>query len=57
MNGWMDQWQTSKQVRDLKRQLLRKWRQEDCEFKASLGKVSNTLPQNQNTGLEVWLKW
>jgi hypothetical protein len=28
-------------------QLLREWRQEDLEFKASLGKVSEILSQNK----------
>jgi hypothetical protein len=30
----------------LQLQVLWRQRQEDCEFKASLGKVSKTMPQN-----------
>jgi hypothetical protein len=34
-------------------QLLRRWRQEDGEFEASLGKVSKTLSQKQNANKKV----
>jgi hypothetical protein len=33
----------------LQSQLLRRQRKEDHKFKVSIGKVSETLPQNQNT--------
>jgi hypothetical protein len=42
----------------LQSQLLRRYRQEDCKFKANLDKVSETLPQKQNTNKRAgaWLK-
>jgi hypothetical protein len=34
-------------------QLLKRWRQEDQEFRVCLGKVSRTLSQKQNTNNRV----
>jgi hypothetical protein len=37
---------------------LGRWRQEECEFKASLDKVNETLKNKIKTeGLVVYLKW
>jgi hypothetical protein len=42
----------------LQSQLLRRYRQEDHEFKANLGKIRGSLSpkQTKTEGLEVWLK-
>jgi hypothetical protein len=37
----------------LQSQWVRKQRQEDCEFEATLGKVIKTLSQKQNNGLDM----